>query len=326
MSKFHPLQFIRNWTLIIAILSGIAAYFAYEALGLPPAAHRVTNVAVAILQPALIFCMLFLTFCRINPRRLRFRKWHAWLLLFQGGAFLAGALFLEIFPASGARVEIEGAMLCLICPTATAAAVITRKLGGRLDNVTTYTILINILVALLIPTIAPLVHPNPDSNFLTSMGLILAKVFPLLLLPLVGALLIRYLWPRLHFALSHFTELSFYLWAVSLALAIAVTTRSIVHSTVPLSTMLWLVVISLACCALQFWAGRKIGAIYGDTITAGQALGQKNTVLIIWMGYTFFTPVTSIVGGFYSLWHNIVNTMQLARKRRQEEQDKQDKH
>lgn len=317
MKNFHPLQFLRDWTLIIAILSGIAAYFAYEALRLPAPVHAATNVAVAILQPSLIFCMLFLTFCRINPRRLRFKKWHAWLLLVQGGAFVAGALFLELFPHTGARVEIEGAMLCMICPTATAAAVITRKLGGRLDNVTTYTILINILVAFLIPAVAPLVHPNPGSNFLTSAGLILAKVFPLLLMPLVAALLIRFLWPKLHFILSHFTELSFYLWAVSLALAIAVTTRSIVHSIVPLSTMLWLVAISLVCCIAQFWAGRKIGAIYDDTITAGQALGQKNTVLIIWMGYTFFTPVTSIVGGFYSLWHNIVNTWQLAQKRKE---------
>ncbi|MDD6943968.1 MAG: transporter, partial [Muribaculaceae bacterium] len=59
--------------------------------------------------------------------------------------------------------------------------------------------------------------------------------------------------------------------------------------------------------------GRKIGDRYNDTITAGQAFGQKNTVLAIWMGYTFFTPITSIVGGFYSIWHNIVNSYQLYR-------------
>lgn len=63
----------------------------------------------------------------------------------------------------------------------------------------------------------------------------------------------------------------------------------------------------------QFYFGRRIGRRYGDTITAGQSLGQKNTVLAIWMGYTFFTPVTAIAGGFYSIWHNLVNSYQLYR-------------
>jgi BASS family bile acid:Na+ symporter len=46
-------------------------------------------------------------------------------------------------------------------------------------------------------------------------------------------------------------------------------------------------------------------------ITSGQSLGQKNTVLAIWLGYTFMTPETAIVGGLYSIWHNIYNSWQL---------------
>lgn len=309
-------QFVKDWALIIAILSGVAAYFAYVNIPFLNGTHQAANTLVAILQPLLIFCMLFLTFCRIDPRTLRFKRWHAWLLLIQGGSFLLMALALVIWPELGARVEVEGAMLCMICPTATAAAVITRKLDGNISDITTYTILINLLVALLIPAIAPLAHPQPGTSFLTASGLILAKVFPLLLLPLVGALLLRWLAPKVQRKLAAYSELSFYLWAVALSLAIAVTTRSIVHSTVPVSTMLWLVLISLACCAVQFWLGRTIGAAYGEHITAGQALGQKNTVLVIWMGYTFFSPVTSIVGGFYSIWHNIYNSWQLYRAKR----------
>ena len=44
-------------------------------------------------------------------------------------------------------------MLCLICPTATSCAVITGKLGGDIEGVTTYTMLINLLAALLIPAV-----------------------------------------------------------------------------------------------------------------------------------------------------------------------------
>lgn len=304
-------QFIKDWTLIIAMLTGVLGYFAYINIPFLDSTHAMASTAVAILQPLLIFSMLFLTFCRINPTHLRLCAWHGWLLLIQGGLFVSLGLLLVIWPGLGARVEIEGAMLCLLCPTATAAAVVTKKLGGKVAAVTSYTILINLLVAVLVPAMAPLVHPNPDLDFLSSSAIILAKVFPLLLLPLIAALLIRYMSPRLHFIFSHYSNVSFYLWAVALTLAIAVTTRSIVHSSVPVSTLWWLVAISLVCCIFQFWVGKKIGEPYGDKITAGQSIGQKNTVMAIWMGYTFFSPVTAMVGGFYSLWHNIYNSYQL---------------
>ena len=60
--------------------------------------------------------------------------------------------------------------------------------------------------------------------------------------------------------------------------------------------------------------GRRAGKL-SKTITAGQALGQKNTIFTIWMGYTFMMPETSIVGGFYSIWHNIYNSRQLYRSK-----------
>ncbi|MGN0191278.1 MAG: transporter, partial [Candidatus Cryptobacteroides sp.] len=69
-----------------------------------------------------------------------------------------------------------------------------------------------------------------------------------------------------------------------------------------------------------FRIGHRIGHNYGCTpghednsITSGQAIGQKNTVVAIWMGYTFLTPETSIVGGFYSIWHNLYNSWEINR-------------
>lgn len=304
-------RFIKDWTLIIAIITGILGYFIYINIPFLQPTHEFAKDTIEIVQPLLIFAMLFLTFCKVNPRKLRICGWHIWLLLFQAGLFSLIAVILILLPQSDMRVILEGAMICLICPTATAGAVITKKLGGNVAHITTYTILINLVTAILIPTLVPFVHPNPELTMLSSSLLILGKVFPLLLLPLLTAILIRYLFPKLHFILSHYQELSFYLWAVALALATAITTRSIVHSNVAISTELWLVVISLFCCVLQFYLGRKIGMHYNDKITAGQSLGQKNTVLAIWMGYTFFTPITSIVGGFYSIWHNVINSYQL---------------
>ena len=310
-SKMNLIKFLKDWTLIIAILAGIVGYFIYVNIPFLDSTHEFANKAVGIIQPLLIFTMLFLTFSKVDPHQLKFRAWHLWLLLIQCGLFAGIGIILIELPHSGLRVVLEGTMICLICPTATAGAVITKKLGGDVNNITTYTILINLAAALLIPLLVPFVHPNPHLTVWTSALLILSKVFPLLLFPLFCALLIRYFFPKLNRKLGNYQELSFYLWAIALALATAVTTRSIVHSTVALTTQLWLVLISFVCCGLQFWLGRKIGAKYNDTITAGQSFGQKNTVLAIWVGYTFFTPITAIVGGFYSIWHNVVNSYQL---------------
>lgn len=309
------LKFLKDWALIVAILAGIGSYFAVDALPLNGGERAFILDAVALIQPLLIFAMLFLTFTKIDVRSLKFCRWHLWLLIIQCGLFGAIGCVLMLIPHSGLRVILEGAMLCLICPTATAAAVITGKLGGNVTDVTAYTIMINIAVAILIPLMVPLVHPQPGMEMLPAAGRILAKVFPLLLVPLIAALVLRRISPGLTDRIGRHAGVGFYLWAVALALALAVTTRSIVHSTVPVSTQLGLVGVSLACCVGQFYFGRKVGARYGARITAGQALGQKNTVLVIWMGYTFFTPVTSVVGGFYSIWHNVANSYQLYRHR-----------
>ena len=55
---------------------------------------------------------------------------------------------------------------------------------------------------------------------------------------------------------------------------------------------------------------------YSDRISAGQALGQKNTVLAIWMAYTYLDPLSSVGPGSYVLWQNLFNSYQLWKKRK----------
>ena len=323
----------------IAMTTGASIYLIYSAV---PCLHRFGSFLsglVSALQPLCIFTMLFLTFCRIEPKDLKPHRWHWWLLLIQGGLFtILGLLaywLLAAFPVSSNDwvVLMEGAMLCLICPTATAAAVVTRKLGGDVPGITTYIILINLLTAVLVPLIVPLVHPVADIDFWTAFSMIIAKVFPLLIMPCLAAWLVRYLFPKVHRWLLKYPDLAFYIWAFALTLAIALTTRFIVHSDMSLMMLLLMAFISLVCCVFQFAMGRFVGRTYrprhtrpsgharpdrasmqtSREITAGQSLGQKNTIFAIWMAYTFMTPETSIVGGLYSIWHNIYNSWQLYR-------------
>lgn len=308
------LSFIKNWTLPLAMLAGALGYFAYISTPIFDGTHQMALTIVAIVQPLLLFAMLFLTFCKVKPRDLRFAPWQGWLLLLQTTGFLLAALVLQLLsPDNHWRMVAEGAMLCLICPTATAAAVVTRRLGGDPGSLMAYTIIINLAVALLVPTIVPWVHPQPGFTFFHSFLIIISKVFPLLLGPFFLSMLLRRVSPKATEWLGNKRDLPFYLWSVSLALAIAMSTRSIVHTHCPWQYQMGIAAISLVACILQFAFGRKTGRCYGDPITAGQACGQKNTVLIIWMGYTFMTPITSIAGGFYSIWHNLYNSWQLYR-------------
>lgn len=316
------IRFIKNWALPIAIIMGALSYFLYSSLPFGEEVHRHVNQGVVIVQPLLLFLMLFLTFCKISPHELRPRRWHIGLLLIQTLSYALFALIAMLLPEEGGwRVLAEGAMVMMICPTATAAAVITARLGGNISGLVSYIIISNFVISLWAPLFLSLVNPHGGIGFGESFFLILGKVFPLLICPLMLAWVIRYLLPSFHRWLQRYTYLTFYLWAASLSLAICVTTKNIVHSDVSVWYMVGLALVSLICCIFQFSFGRKLGLRYGEKISAGQALGQKNTVFAIWMAYTFLTPVTATVGGFYSIWHNIFNSWQLykARKRREEE-------
>ncbi|MBQ5752050.1 MAG: transporter [Bacteroidaceae bacterium] len=307
-------QILRDWSLPIVMLAGVVMYLLYANIPFFRGTGHIASAIVSVLQPLLIFSMLFVTFCKVRLKELKPSRWHLWLLAFQLLPFAVISLSITFFPTMPVTVKVllEAAMMCLVCPTATAAAVITAKLGGNSASLISYTIQINIAVALVAPLFLAFSHPMEEMSLGASFLLILAKVFPLLLCPLLCAELLRLLLPRVHgYIVTKGRNWPFYLWLVALSLAIAMTTRAIAHSSLPFVVMAGIAAVALVCCLLQFYVGRRIGRRYGEVVAGGQALGQKNTVFAIWFAYTFLTPVTAIAGGFYSLWHNLVNTRQL---------------
>ena len=317
MNRF--VKFFRNWTLPISMLLGVVGYFVFHFLPVSGEVRSFTFVAISRwIQPVLLFTMLFLSFCKVKPSELRPHKWHLRVLCEQALFFIIFSLLAMLAKDEGVKVLCEGAMLTFICPTATASAVITGKLGGSTSGVVTYLLLCNLMVSLLAPFFLSLVEPHPELDFLTSFFMIMGKVFPLMICPLLTAWVVRYLLPKFHRFILKFPDLSFNIWFVALALAIAVTVRSIMHSSVSFWYLFGLAAVSCVGCLVQFWRGRTVGGKYGKeaAITAGQAFGQKNTVFVIWLGLVFLNPVTSVVGGFYSVWHNTVNSYQLYKVRK----------
>ena len=312
-------SFFKRNPLIVAMIVGVLVYMTYHWIPALHPAGPVLERIVLTVQPMLIFLMLFLQFSRTSPHDLRFRRWHLYLLLIQTGACLATATILYFVKGDVARVLLEALMLCWICPTAIAAGVVTEKIGGSISGVMSYIILINLLVSILIPLVFPLVHPHPDQSFLSSFLTLLGKVFPTLIMPAAAAWTIRYTMPKAQrFFMRNYGK-AFQIWLVSLCLAIIITTRSIVRSELPWWSLLLIGLVPAISCLCQFAIGHKIGARFGkvENITAGQALGQKNTTLMIWIGYVFLNPLTSIAGGIYCICHNLVNSAEISRRAKQ---------
>lgn len=311
------IRFLKRWTLPISMLTGAMGYFLFAHVGALEPVKPAMHTLIAFLTPTLIFAQLLLTFCKISVRELLPVPWHGWLLLFQlVGTLAFVALLLWIPMAEEYRDVFEGIMVCVICPTATAAAVITSRLGGSASSLTTYTLLSNLLAAVVVPLLFPLVEPHADLGFFTAFLRILGKVFPLLLFPFFLALFLQSCLPKVHYLLGRLSGFAFYLWAVALSIVSGQTVRSLVNSDAEVYVQFLVAVGGLLACIVQFYWGKRIGTRYDDRISAGQALGQKNTVLAIWMAYTYLNPLSSVGPGSYVLWQNAFNSWQLLRKER----------
>lgn len=287
-------QAIKPWMLPIAMLTGIIFHDSIHYL--------------AFLSPYLIFTMLLLTFCKINPKEFHIGRF-IWILL---AIQIIGAVAVYIAIAPASTDIAQGTFICIFCPTATAAPVITGMLGGSVTMLATYSLISNISVAMLAPVLFSFIGYNSDISFMDSTLLISQRVLPLILAPLALALLFRAYMPRVHAAIASRQSLSFYLWACALIIVVGNAVSFIIHepaSRVP--EMIIIAAASLAVCVLQFAIGRIVGRRYGDRISGAQGLGQKNTVLAIWMSLTYLDPIASVGPAAYVAWQNIINSLQL---------------
>lgn len=268
---------------------------------------------LSFITPFLIATMLFITYCNISFRDIRFSKLHILLLLIQiVGSVAIYLLLLPIHP-----IIAQGAMICVFAPTATSAPVITGMLGGNTASLTTYSLLSNITVAILAPILFALVGEIDANSFGSSITIISEKVFLLLLLPFVCALLLKQLLPKVHKMVQKAQSISFYLWSFALIIITGKTVLFIVEQENPRYLVeIGIAIIALFVCVSQFIIGRRLGKKYNDTIAGGQGLGQKNTILAIWMAQTYLNPISSIGPGAYVLWQNLVNSYQVWRKRK----------
>ena len=293
------LRILKDWTLPIAMITGALLHRAFDHL--------------AFLTPYLLFVMLLLTFAKMSPRDIRWRPVHGWLLLIQ----LAGCVGVYAALAGFNPVVAESTLICVLAPTATSAVVITGMLGGNIALLATYTLLANLAVAIAAPILFSLLGTHSQMPFFESFLFIFRQVFLLLILPMLCAWAMRKFTPRLHSRLVGLHQLSFYLWAIALTIVIGKTVVFLIDQEQPdYRTEIFIGLAALVICILQFLLGRWLGHRYGDAVSAGQGLGQKNTILAIWMAQSYLNPIASIGPASYVIWQNCINSYQLWLKRR----------
>lgn len=274
---------------------------------------------VQFLAPYLIFIMLFITFCRIKPKEIRITSlsWHLLAVQVLG----AIGLYLALLPVD--KTVAQGLFICVFCPTATAAPVITGMLGGSVPRLATFSIVSNMTVAALAPILFSLMG-NTDVAFFGALRYIAANVVPLIVLPLAAAWVLMGVAPKVHKAVAEKQSISFYIWALSLFIVVGRAVSFVMAE--PPSMIPEMVIIALGSgvvCVAQFWIGRRVGAGNGDKISGAQGLGQKNTVLAIWMALTYLNPVASVGPAAYIAWQNTINSLQLYYKSKREFAQKQ---
>lgn len=264
-----------------------------------------------MLTPTFIFLMLFFTFCRVDARKIRFSGMHIWLMLFQIVGSVAVYWALSYF----SPVVAQGGMICVLAPVAMAAVVIGGMLGANIETMAAYSLLCNVVIAFVAPI---LLHHFGNGE--CSMGQILQKVAPLLIAPFVAGQFCRFCLPKVSGWVSRHSQISFYVWLMSLVVIIGRTTCFILdYSEADRGIEIALAAVALVICVVQFTTGRALGRKYGDAAAGGQSLGQKNTVLAVWISQSFLDPIASIAPTAYIVWQNLVNSYQIYRQGKREE-------
>lgn len=267
---------------------------------------------IPYLLPMLIFVMLFFTYCKIEPKELKPRLWHLWLILIQFAEVGLGLWWcLENKDSEWCPIG-ESLLACFIAPMAAVGAVVTQKIGGNAATATTYTLISSAFTAIMVPLVYPLVEPGIGMTFYELFRKILFRVFPTIMAPLALALLLWWLMPKAKsYVAEKSKDYSFYLWAICTMVNTAQIIRSIMNAPGSGSVVVWIFVAIGILVFAQFYVGKTIGGFYNDRKAAGQGLAQKNTVLSIWMAMSFLNPTAAIGPGAALLWQNVFNSWQI---------------
>ena len=321
----NVIRFLKDWTLPVSMGMGALLYLVFAYVPQLDGAALFFDPVMETILPLFMFLILFVTFCKVDFHQMRPVWWHLWVSIFNLlfiGIVMALILSLpravansSLFTFHSTLILLEALLMCIISPCATAAAVVTQKLGGSLEQTTTYTFLSNFITVLMVPICFPLIEKGADISFMSAFLKILYQVVVLLVVPMLLAYIVKHTMHRFHQKIISIKDLSFYLWGCSLMIVTGTTVKNILHAEASVTFLGMIALLGLVLCIIQFAVGRFIGHFFGRAQEAGQALGQKNTAFAIWLGITYLNPLSSVSPGCYILWQNIINSFEIWQER-----------
>ena len=272
--------------------------------------------SIAFITPYIVFTILLLTFSAVEIKSLRLSWLDLWLALFQMSVSIGGYYLLVALGAN--EIIAQGLLIGVLCPVAASVAVISCMMGANRRTVTTYTIVGNLMVAVVAPLYFTIItHTGHNAgahevSFFESFWMILKKIGPTIGFPFFIVLFLQNILPKVNNTMAKYKGASFYLWACALFINLGQTIDFIfLNGEGHWYVIGWLGFTAQLFCGIQFGFGKWLGHRFGDTIAGGQLLGQKNSSMGIWMATTFLNPLSSVFSAFYSVFQNVFNSWQL---------------
>lgn len=262
--------------------------------------------------------MLLLNYVAVDVRKMHFSRLQLWLMIAQVTMSVGGYLILELLNVD--EVITHGVLVGIITPVAASVVVVSCALGANRETVTTFTILDNLMVALIAPILYSFIGTHTGLPFFQSFWKIFCRICPQIVFPFLTALMLKHWLPKVSDAIAHISWTSLYVWALTLTIVLGKTCHDILTAPDPHWHLLAILsVIAIILCAIQFGFGKWLGSRRGEKIEGGQLLGQKNTSFGIWMAVEYLNPLSAVFPAIYSVCQNIFNSWQMWQK------DKEDK-
>ncbi len=266
-----------------------------------------------------IAIMLSITFIGLDVRQLKPVRMHLWLLL---AIQITGLFFWGIARVAGYPIMAESLYYCAAAPIASASPIIVNLLRGNVEFSTTAMVLSQMVFALVTPFILPFVVSVPDMSYSELSLSVAQQIFTVVGIPAIVALVLRLVYPPCRLWAPKLRDVSLGIWVLNLVVISASGIQRIIAGGYSLHEMWPLMLGAAVVCLFGFVAGYRLG--YPNfKRECSQGLGQKNTVLTLYMAsQSYASPLAYIGPVFYVFCHNTANAIQLALANR-EQREKQ---
>ena len=242
-----------------------------------------------------------------RTKQLKPRKEHAVIVMLNLAMGIVPYFLLKILIPEQPVFAIT-AFFVGITPTATAAPVVVSFLNGRTGFALTGFTLTNLVIALALIFLLPMVTGKFTADYIWSAADTLLRVIGL---PFLLAVVIRKIFPRAKELPKKCKLFSFSLWSFCLFILAAIARNHFIENPEEsIGKVLMIGAISLVICICNFTLG-KVLSRKKFARESSQILGQKNTTLTLYLALHFAGPLVAMGTIFYILWHNLWNAWQM---------------